>query len=68
MVCSEGEATKKFCPHIRQIARTYNEQAVSVNFANNIFATCIGAQCMMWRWYSTPDKEGFCGLAYGGRL
>jgi hypothetical protein len=75
---TEEEAKTKWCPHVRALSAA---DSAGINRTNNgalhWAASCIGSECMAWRWErkfgANPDKpedcmelpptEGRCGLA-----
>lgn len=75
---TEDEAKSKWCPFARGLIRS-GTNMVAGNRIDNIEtdpkATCIGADCMAWRWTdyewtgnpSMPERaggvNGHCGLA-----
>lgn len=62
---TEGEAKKKWCPLARW---TGGKGGVAINrrvTGEAIAATsCIGSDCMAWRWAAAFIKDGYCG-AFG---
>lgn len=70
MTYTEEEAKTKWCPAIRfSGAGTATDQDWLTNRAGSYGETaftCIGSDCMAWRWktYSDPTTGiGYCGLA-----
>lgn len=62
---TEDEATTKWCPMVRHNAYySGNRMGDEKNNLEGI-CTCMGSQCMMWRWdCNVPDtNDGYCGLA-----
>lgn len=72
MIVNEEDASKRWCPMVRQPQRANNHhgdpdgspaacntdyQGVRLRDGNN----CIGSHCMMWR--PLNDGRGYCGLA-----
>jgi hypothetical protein len=68
MITSVGSAKEKWCPFDRGQASP----------RENASGTCLGPDCMMWRYWIAPpgvttekiahgmrdtDKKGYCGLA-----
>jgi hypothetical protein len=50
----ETEAKKTWCPFV---------QITAIGTADSMnYHTCIGSDCMMWRWTDIGKKNGFCGL------
>ena len=69
MWLTEAEASKKWCPHIRDIRVGAHEFQTSV-------ATCRASECMLWRFVPllgpadqasmieiAAPRKGYCGLA-----
>ena len=59
---SESEAGEKWCP----LKRVPLHNGAIGNSGIQSDTTCLGSQCMMWRWESFPQKTdmiGYCGLA-----
>lgn len=49
MLLQESEAKFKYCP----LLKTHDDK----------LKFCQGSMCMMWRWDTTEESKGFCGLA-----
>lgn len=64
MLVSETEAREKWCPFARVLKHT-GSAAAAVNRTNqeNLLGTCLGSQCMAWRFGVLDDVNGYCGLA-----
>lgn len=78
---TEDDAKQKWCPFARVVQYSSNDGGpppapgnrciltANVTEALNGATTCIGSQCMAWRWSTveTPDQiglpDGYCGLA-----
>ena len=72
MIMTEEEAFGRWCPHARCIVLTgpHSESAASVNRWDprepnpiGFNASCIGPDCMAWRWASDKRDTGYCGTA-----
>lgn len=63
MLVSEAEArTEKWCPFNRQRLTSHGEApAANRTGQGSLIGTCVGSQCMAWRWAS--PNLGYCGLA-----
>lgn len=77
---TEDEAKKKWCPHVRVMdfgTSAAGVRSAGVNrgteraFGDKPFATCIGSQCMAWRWdrygrrtFSPDSTPGAGGGSY----
>ena len=73
----ESEAKTKWCPFVR-LTDDFGDNRPSGGAAET-FLTCIGSECMAWRWEVSPTElarrgqqqnlgeyvkpTGFCGLA-----
>ena len=53
----EEEAKEKWCPIAVPLIAA-DPQSMSEDISN-----CIASGCMMWRWNSTDQVYGYCGLA-----
>ena len=68
---TEDEAKTKWCPFVRidfNQGIAWNNRASNSEIPdNNKIATCLGSECMAWRWEPHErvpgDDEGYCGLA-----
>lgn len=70
---TEDEAKTKWCPLARVAGQPVagNRYPFDTDYSEkHAFATCIGSDCMAWRWYARwPDDDkkawtGYCG-AFG---
>lgn len=80
MILTEEEARTKWCPFFRAAIGVGPSDGVEIvsnrmRERGNGACTCIGSDCMAWRWSEFPYSEeggskirryGFCGLA--GRI
>jgi hypothetical protein len=57
---TEAEAATKWCPMVRLLPGTPPES----NLPSGV-TTCIGSECMAWRWKSGSQDDGYCGLCLG---
>jgi hypothetical protein len=62
---TEAEAATKWCPMVR-FHLTNNATDPPVTNLPNSGTTCIGGQCMVWRWTSGSFEQGGCGLMAAG--
>ena len=54
---TEEQAKTKWCPMVRTPALVVGDDI-------HRHGTCIGSDCMMWRWDTEADpRHGLCGLA-----
>jgi hypothetical protein len=69
---TEKEAGKKWCPETGMADFYPGRGAPFESTGTEDITTCIGSQCMWWRWISDYDKQanpckskthGYCGLA-----
>jgi hypothetical protein len=62
MIVTENEARTKWCPHARDADLGGNRDSSG---EQPQVATCIGSQCMAWRWLQTTKHSGrgYCGLS-----
>jgi hypothetical protein len=65
MSCTEEEAKKKFCPHMRSFDA--NQSNIWQIQAKLHFTLCMASKCTQWREdtrFGEPGKRpGYCGLA-----
>lgn len=63
---TEAEARLRWCPFAR-VSMVHRE--IAINRYAELPAmpqgtTCLGADCMAWRWaYGPKSDDGYCGLA-----
>ena len=75
MICTEEEAKKKWCPHIRYEGEEQggswnagidgndriNAHTVSAKFIGKYECNCIASACMMWEWTGTIGRDAETG-------
>lgn len=65
MIVTEKEAETKWCPHARDANLAGNRDSDHEGSGTVIGATCLGSQCMAWRWLQGTEHNGrgYCGLS-----
>ena len=63
MICTEEEATGKWCPKAGYTDGMFNSAANRIgDYKNPQMCRCIASRCMMWVYADNKQEKGYCGL------